>query len=109
MLEVGRITKPHGLRGEVIVELVTNRTERVAPGAVLHSSAGDLVVSRATLDQAFYGLCFAPDGRRLFASGGEYEVVHAFDFADGYLGHHEELRVVPVGDKFMGRVVDPHR
>lgn len=35
MLLVGRVDKPHGLRGEVIVSLSTNREERVAPGAVL--------------------------------------------------------------------------
>jgi DNA-binding beta-propeller fold protein YncE len=80
--------------------------------AVLHAGYGEhevaivdlkrqKIVSRATLDQAFYGLCFAPDGRRLFASGGEYEVVHAFDFADGYLGNHRELRVASVEDKFV--------
>lgn len=38
-LEVGRIDKPHGLRGEVIVSLSTNRDERVAPGTLLW--AGD--------------------------------------------------------------------
>ena len=42
-------------------------------------------VSRVTSPQTFYGLCFAPDGKTLYASGGEYEVVHAFDFADGFL------------------------
>ena len=35
LLEVGRITKPHGIKGEVMVLLVTDRTERVAPGMVL--------------------------------------------------------------------------
>ena len=35
-LEVGRISRSHGLRGEVIVVLTTNRPERVEPGAVLH-------------------------------------------------------------------------
>ena len=30
------------------------------------------VVSQATVEQAFYGLAFTPDGRRLFVSGGEY-------------------------------------
>jgi len=35
VLLVGRVDKPHGLRGEVVVSLVTNRDERVAPGAVL--------------------------------------------------------------------------
>jgi len=39
LLEVGRIGRAHGLRGEVTVSLTTDRTERVEPGAVLH--AGD--------------------------------------------------------------------
>ena len=34
LLEVGRIHKAHGLEGEVIVGLVTNRTERLDPGTV---------------------------------------------------------------------------
>jgi 16S rRNA processing protein RimM len=34
-LEVGRIERPHGLRGEVVVKLSTNVLERVAPGSVL--------------------------------------------------------------------------
>lgn len=39
-LEVGRITKAHGLKGQVIVDLSTDRTgERTAPGALLF--AGD--------------------------------------------------------------------
>src|SRR5438034_1220431 len=29
------------------------------------------VVSRAVVEQAYVGLCFAPDGRHLYASGGE--------------------------------------
>ncbi len=44
-LEVGRISKAHGLRGEVIVVLSTNRPERVEPGTVLHAGDDlDLVV-----------------------------------------------------------------
>jgi 16S rRNA processing protein RimM len=38
MLQVGSIVKPHGLRGDVIVLLTTNRDERVAPGSVLHAA-----------------------------------------------------------------------
>jgi 16S rRNA processing protein RimM len=41
-LEVGRIGRPHGLRGEVTVMLVTNRSERVEHGAELF--AGDRVL-----------------------------------------------------------------
>jgi 16S rRNA processing protein RimM len=37
LLEVGRIARAHGLQGEVVVELVTNRIERLAPGSVLVS------------------------------------------------------------------------
>ena len=35
VLTVGRIDKPHGVRGEVLVSLVTNRLERVEPGTEL--------------------------------------------------------------------------
>ena len=35
LLEVGRIDKAHGLRGQVVVRLVTNRAERLAAGAEL--------------------------------------------------------------------------
>jgi 16S rRNA processing protein RimM len=45
LLEVGRIAKPHGLAGQVVVDLVTNRTERLDPGTVLTTSSGlDLLV-----------------------------------------------------------------
>ena len=47
-LEVGRIVKAHGIRGEVIVEAVSNRPERFAPGSVLFAGERTLVVGRAT-------------------------------------------------------------
>lgn len=40
LLGVGRIVKPHGLRGDVIVSLSTNREERVAAGSVLWDADG---------------------------------------------------------------------
>ncbi len=33
MLEVGRVLKPHGLGGELSVQMLSDRPERVAPGA----------------------------------------------------------------------------
>jgi 16S rRNA processing protein RimM len=44
MLEVGRVAKAHGLRGEVIVSLVTDRLERLEPGSVLRSGDRTLEV-----------------------------------------------------------------
>src|SRR5207245_5082464 len=63
---------------------------------------------RVTLDQTFYGLCFSPDGRQLFASGGEFEVVHAFHFDKGLLSDQNQIPVAPAGDKFIpgGLAVD---
>ncbi|MGH9064205.1 MAG: ribosome maturation factor RimM [Acidimicrobiales bacterium] len=48
LLEVGRVGRPHGLRGEVVVDLLTDRVERVAPGSVLSSDVGRLEVVRAS-------------------------------------------------------------
>ncbi len=44
LLEVGRITKAHGLRGEVVVLLITDRAERVAPGAEFSTDRGSMTV-----------------------------------------------------------------
>jgi len=47
MLEVGRIAKAHGIRGEVIVDALSNRPGRFSPGSVLHTGRGELVVRRS--------------------------------------------------------------
>ena len=44
LLDVGRVAKAHGLRGEVIVALSTDRTERLDPGTVLSTDDGELTV-----------------------------------------------------------------
>ena len=48
----------------------------------------------ATVRQAFYGLTFDPAGTRLFASGGEFEVVRQWTFADGRLSEPHDIRIV---------------
>ena len=43
LLEIGRVVKPHGLAGEVVVVFVSNRPERLQPGSrftVLADGAG---------------------------------------------------------------------
>lgn len=48
MLEVGHVVKAHGLRGEVVVELVTSNEARLAAGSTLADGrGGTLVVSSA--------------------------------------------------------------
>ncbi len=59
------------------------------------------IASRVTLPQTFYGLCFSPDGKNLFASGAGHEVVHSFDFADGYLSKHQQITMVPAKETFF--------
>ena len=44
LLEVGRIAKPFGLRGEVLVALSSDRTSRLDPGSVLTTDRGELTV-----------------------------------------------------------------
>jgi 16S rRNA processing protein RimM len=47
LLEIGRIGRPHGVHGEVYVDLTTDVTERLAPGSRLQTAHGELVVDRA--------------------------------------------------------------
>jgi 16S rRNA processing protein RimM len=49
-LSVGRIGKPHGLDGCLVVRLTTDRTERLDPGTVLHAGERELVVRDARWD-----------------------------------------------------------
>jgi 16S rRNA processing protein RimM len=48
VLEVGRVVKPHGLRGQVVVELWTNRTERMDAGSRLEWTGGELLITKAS-------------------------------------------------------------
>jgi 16S rRNA processing protein RimM len=55
VLEVGRVVKPHGLKGECIVKLVTNRTDRLTAGARF----GDLEVLSVRQHQHRWLVAFA--------------------------------------------------
>ena len=41
---MGRVVRPHGLHGEVVVSLVSNRAERSMPGSVFVTDEGELVI-----------------------------------------------------------------
>lgn len=59
MLEVGRVVKPHGIAGDVLVELVTDRVERLAPGSVLATDDGALEVESSRPHQHRWIVRFA--------------------------------------------------
>lgn len=52
LLEIGRVIRPHGLRGEVVVELVTNRPDRLDPGTVIAGPRGPLRITASRPFQA---------------------------------------------------------
>jgi YVTN family beta-propeller protein len=53
------------------------------------------VLNRTKVEETFYGLEFARDGKRLYASGAGSEVVRCFDFdaKAGALGKEQEIRL----------------
>ncbi len=78
--------------------------------AVLHAGYGDheviivdmaewRVVSRASIAETFVGLRFNSSGSQLFVSGAEKEVVHQYNFKDGYLSAHQSLPIVDIKEK----------
>jgi 16S rRNA processing protein RimM len=83
MLQVARVVKPHGLRGDVVVSLSTNRTERLAPGSVLSTEDGrPMRVVRST-----------PHGNRFIVT---FEGLSGIDDAEGLRG--TELFAPPLAD-----------
>lgn len=108
LLEVGRITRAHGIRGEVIVDLVTDRTERLAPGAVLHSGNMTLVVERSSPHLGRWIVAFAGVGDRNAAEALQGAVLSAPPIEDpSALWVHELIgsTVVDGGGVARGRVV----
>ncbi len=80
--------------GDFPVQVVIHPSGRFA--AVLHCGYGpheivtlDLtrsrIITRARIEEAFYGLAFSPNGDQLYASGASLEVLHCFRFEEGYL------------------------
>jgi DNA-binding beta-propeller fold protein YncE len=71
------------------------------------SGKNEQVRSRVTLKQTFCGLAFAPDGQTLYASGGEFDVVHAFPCSDGYLGNPKSIKIADTKFIPAGLAVHP--
>jgi 16S rRNA processing protein RimM len=58
MLQVGHVARAHGLRGEVLVVLVTDRLERLAPGSVLDVEGRPLRVTASSRHQRHHIVSF---------------------------------------------------
>ncbi|HZU79883.1 MAG TPA: hypothetical protein VE991_08195 [Acidimicrobiales bacterium] len=56
---MGRVVRPHGLRGEVVVDLLSNRDERHRAGARFLTAAGPLEVTAARPFQHRWLMVFA--------------------------------------------------
>jgi len=82
LLEVGRVTRAHGLGGEVAVELWSDLTARLDPGAELSLGDGTVLVVRASRPH---------QGRHLVA----FEGVADRGAADGLRG---EVLLAPPGE-----------
>ena len=90
-LEVGRIGRAHGLRGEVAVTLSTDRTERVAVGSRLHVNDRVLTVVAARPHQGRWLVRFEEVGDRTAAEALRGEVLRAepLEGVDDVLWVHE--------------------
>ncbi len=108
-LEVGRVGRPHGLRGEVAVTFTTDRDERHAPGAVLYADERPLVVETARPHQGRWLIRFAGVTDRDAAIALRGVRLHAppLDHDDDRLWVHELVgaELVDVAGNQHGRVV----
>lgn len=82
LLEVGRIDRAHGVRGETVVTLWTNRTERLESGSVLTVESGPLTVVEARAFQQRWIVQFAEVLDRDAAEGLRGQVLSAAPISD---------------------------
>jgi YVTN family beta-propeller protein len=76
---------------------------------VIVDLAAQKTVDRAKLGEAFYGLTFSRDGKKIYCGGASMEVVYLFDFSEGKLGERKNIRLRPVTEIGVptGVAVDP--
>ena len=105
ILEIGRIGRAHGLRGEVAVTFLADRPERTAPGSTFDArfegGARELVVAQARRHQHRWLLRFEGVDDRDAASA----LTGAVLFAPELPGHDDELWV---HDLIGAQMIDIH-
>lgn len=106
-LEVGRIDRAHGIRGELVVTLWTNRPERLDAGSALVADAGPLTVVEARPFQQRWIVRFAEVEDRNEAESLRGQLLRAEPIADpDELWVHEliGMKVCEVDGTERGRV-----
>jgi 16S rRNA processing protein RimM len=109
LLEIGRIVRAHGLRGDVAVVLITERSERLDPGTVLHTDRGTLRVERSQPDGARWLVHFAEISERDVAESWRGVVLRAEPIDDeDELWVHDLVgcRVVDADGEDRGEVLE---
>jgi 16S rRNA processing protein RimM len=107
LLEVGRVVRSHGLRGDVVVELITNRAERMEPGSILDAEGGALVVRHSS---RLPGPAADLHGRRFLVSFAGVTSREAADELRGLVLRAEPLAdadALWVHDLIGSEVIDP--
>jgi 16S rRNA processing protein RimM len=108
LLEIGHIRRAHGVRGQVNVELGTDRAERVEPGARWYARDRWLTVASASPHQARWLVTFEEITDRTAAQRLTNTPVYAEPLADAdELWVHELIgaRVIEVDGTDRGRCV----
>jgi 16S rRNA processing protein RimM len=108
LLEIGHLRKAHGVRGQVNVQLATDRLERLAPGARWFARDGWLTVVSATRHQDRWLVTFEEIGDRLAAQRYTNTAAYAEPLDDpGELWVHDVIgaAVVEVDGTQRGRCV----
>jgi 16S rRNA processing protein RimM len=101
-LEVGRIVKAHGLKGQVLVDLWTDRRERLAEGVILVTPRGPLTVRSAHAHQNRYLVSFLEIETRDVAETWRGAVLSAEKL------EVDDEDVIWIDELFGARVVDRH-
>ena len=108
LLEVGKIGRPHGVRGDLFVHLTTDRTERVAVGSQLWARDRWLTVERSSPSNTRWRVHFGGVDDRNAAEAIAGTIVHAppIDDPDAMWIHHlVGARVVETSGTDRGRCV----
>ena len=103
LLEIGKILKPHGLNGELIVDLSTNRTERINPGSVISTQKLELIVKTSKPHQKKFIVHFEGIQNREKADELRGEILFAESIKDETVWAHELIGAEVIDQKGISR------